>query len=1614
MLIDSLKENELWSSFADVAYRVYKEKLQAPLKELERIRHIDQETDKVFVERAIRQAGLALTSEFFDLNRDKLTNAFYELIRFWEVDGSPNYPKFISFLLGRSFSEDVLYSNDDVSLTTEHGRLIINGGDWFATSHVDISVDARGLRESLVLRITNDDIKSVRKALGYETEDEAGKNSIDQTIKDLQQRDLDTEADDTRIVKAVMENRILSVYYQFAPIEKVVNSIYMVMSAEATIRIFGSSLARPKVYAQPGKPKPITYRMTIPRMVQGVRLYDAKVLVTLDNGAQLSRYPTAVDGDHIESFDGRIVVFKDVDFTLNDIDYTFTMDGIIHLRTVDLYSIDTPFVPDSIWITGTSTPNDGATSEYHLVAQYDNLREEADPDRVTWTIDSELGSFSDNVLTIAETFEEESAVVTATHRNVDGTESVATLNVTITPSERNLMPKRIDFKLEHQDNGSWVELDPGSEIVQGMTGVYITPVVVYTDNSEKELYSLPAQLRSSEELTIPLWEVSTSATGISEEGELEIPVVYRDFTAAFTAIYQEGDRVVQNSVTVLFKKPRLVVDSIEIIGSGSVLEETRTVYQLLATWSNGQTSVVEADWTGSHTALASAGRISETGILTAPSVDLESTKVNINASIEVYRYDANDEESIIRLATSKVITVNALRREIDRMEVLTPQGLSQGNSNRVRFYADWNDDTNTQIIPHRVEVIKDSVIISKYVRQTDGSGVVSDTFDHVANNPVILTTIADDSFRAVEDDQNHQQFSLEYLLDEDDSSTLDTVTGLIELKVFYINPLDEVDHGSYVEMTDTWLDSVNDVPYSSYTMNISVVPKIFLSESLEIVYSESMGEGNRVFLTALVTYANGETEQAQAVWSIEPVYVDQEIEADLTQGVFTLERIVEVLIGVDRSWLDSNTLTDAMVSNLIDGELIFKSIAETSPPDWTNTVRTLIDSDPEREYPRALVQTRNLEDESEPQQFKINARYFQQDETVTITNVPNPVIAYDLINSSRVEGPGEIYSDTTLYYSYGLVVDYDDLGISYMTSSGWTVDVRNKSEVLQTLVDTNATYISLLPVKSDLSIYTVPELSDEQLEEVFQSIQIAEIDTNGYLYPRINVEAELLVTASYDDGITVFEKNMEVYMKQTNSILVGMFLYNITNDGQFQRTTNVTPSDSTNAGKVIRLSDAVTGVEGNPDEFGLIDGISGKLYYRFRALVERTDDLGTYYNPEVVTWSLETASDKVSLMQPNANVIGLIVDKVEEDVQVIIRGVYSEEFARTSDSTNVLNPLAGEDRVETVSTSIRVIIESSTAIDEIERTGVDYAYDDSNAVFVPTVRVARRDGTFVTDVSDMVTWYIVSGPIGLVFNEDRTGLIIPTLTSSSSMVLRAVATEGLRTIQKDFEYDLLMQFTPSSIEISLPQTNQDAMIDAGSYELGASLTGTTAGGPETRDISDSAFYYFNYVEDDASFEDNILEINPVFEDKEITVTVKSRDYPTFYDTKTLRVYSSYPVYGTYLDGVNNSALFQTRVDNEEFIKHYSRSGGTITLDPNADEYGYFAHPKHLGIATFTYIPIANSATSIIGGWDGASAGSGPITVTRTYETGLTEEWYLYRTNLRGFAAGKFAVSYTAE
>lgn len=115
-----------------------------------------------------------------------------------------------------------------------------------------------------------------------------------------------------------------------------------------------------------------------------------------------------------------------------------------------------------------------------------------------------------------------------------------------------------------------------------------------------------------------------------------------------------------------------------------------------------------------------------------------------------------------------------------------------------------------------------------------------------------------------------------------------------------------------------------------------------------------------------------------------------------------------------------------------------------------------------------------------------------------------------------------------------------------------------------------------------------------------------------------------------------------------------------------------------------------------------------------------------------------------------------------------------------------------------------------------------------------------------------------------------------------------------------------------------------------------------------------------------------------------------------------------PVYGEHAIGIDTNSEI-------EFLggELPNTENQTFVVDASGENYGYFAYPVELGLATFTDV-----STGLDGGWDGASwpddgsIGSvyGPIIVSRAIGD-ETKDWYLYRTDFPGIGQKTFAVAF---
>ena len=73
-----------------------------------------------------------------------------QLARWREVTGTDEWHRFVSYFLGADLQVKNLYTNDYKRFFPKPlGELVVNGGSWYRTTHVDLTVNFRQLRFSL-------------------------------------------------------------------------------------------------------------------------------------------------------------------------------------------------------------------------------------------------------------------------------------------------------------------------------------------------------------------------------------------------------------------------------------------------------------------------------------------------------------------------------------------------------------------------------------------------------------------------------------------------------------------------------------------------------------------------------------------------------------------------------------------------------------------------------------------------------------------------------------------------------------------------------------------------------------------------------------------------------------------------------------------------------------------------------------------------------------------------------------------------------------------------------------------------------------------------------------------------------------------------------------------------------------------------------------------------------------------------------------------------------------------------------------------------------------------------------------------------------------------------
>lgn len=228
-------ENATWGTLFEAAEEVFDSLIKEPTIEMEEIRNITKETDPFIISQTIKQLGFDLPLDLIAGNEQRLATAIYLLPLFFETAGTNDFVRPIEFILGRTVDVRQLYTDDYKNFhSSPMGALLQDGGEWYKTTHIDLAMEALPTDNNLLL-------------------------SEQETIA----------------------TRLMDAFYEFAPIELVVNEFRRLLVIHGNLGLMGEVNVWPqrRIIAGEGHCEPIGIRIIGPDVVNSFEKHQFKVEV---------------------------------------------------------------------------------------------------------------------------------------------------------------------------------------------------------------------------------------------------------------------------------------------------------------------------------------------------------------------------------------------------------------------------------------------------------------------------------------------------------------------------------------------------------------------------------------------------------------------------------------------------------------------------------------------------------------------------------------------------------------------------------------------------------------------------------------------------------------------------------------------------------------------------------------------------------------------------------------------------------------------------------------------------------------------------------------------------------------------------------------------------------------------------------------------------------------------------------------------------------------------------------------------------------------------------------------------------------------------------------------
>lgn len=603
---DVITERQVWQELFGEAFDIMDEYIRDPAKQLAGLRTITPDTDVKIVQYTLNQLGFDIPRDLVEEHSEIIRKFIHMLPLYQEIAGTQDYPRFISFLLDRSIDVKDLYTRDYCTFTQRPlGALNIDGGDWYITTHILLSI---------------------------------------------QWKETDTD-------RLNIEQRLLDLFYQFAPIQTVVQHYITHIDLNLKLNQTGKLVVEDTDFLDLYEDSAVSNIIIEgPSTVSSSTAQPYRLKVTLANGRidyyeyanwSMSNVSAGVNSLGIATF-GRVPVETSVDLSA-----THPFTGQVVTLPITILADDLLTVVD-MDISGLEEIVQGSATQYTAQGLLTNSTYV--PLYPMWSVDDPDTTIDQNGNLITQNLGKDREIYITAEADDQGYGIIRAKKVLLkyVPIELHLTDLSIDQ----------------------------TNVSIFEDGNAN--LTATATLSDTSTITVfPLWELDVTPAAVldASEGRVTGKKVHGDTIVKVHATYTLNGITKTDSLLITVKAPVFDIDDMFIVGPTSVKEKTTARYICNILWTTGQVTTVKATWYTNHFDIA------DDGVLSVGSVGATKT---INVSCKYYFNGVQHTRDIDVNVLNDVISLQSIN-------VLGPESIKEGESGQYKAYGVWSDDTVSEV-----------------------------------------------------------------------------------------------------------------------------------------------------------------------------------------------------------------------------------------------------------------------------------------------------------------------------------------------------------------------------------------------------------------------------------------------------------------------------------------------------------------------------------------------------------------------------------------------------------------------------------------------------------------------------------------------------------------------------------------------------------------------------------------------------------------------------------------------------------------------------------------------------------------------------------------------------